>query len=39
MKKSYDFKFKSHVALEALCRELTVAEIARKYQVHPNQVQ
>ena len=39
MKKSYDSKFKSRVALEALRRELTVAEIAGKYQVHPNQVQ
>ena len=39
MKKSYDSKFKSRVALEALRGELTVAEIAGKYQVHPNQVQ
>ena len=39
MKKSYDSKFKSRVALEALRGEQTVAEIAGKYQVHPNQVQ
>ena len=39
MKKSYDSKFKSRVALEALRGELTVAEIAGKYQAHPNQVQ
>ena len=39
MKKSYDSKFKSRVALEALRGELTVAEIAGKYQIHPNQVQ
>ena len=39
MKKSYGSKFKSRVALEALRGELTVAEIAGKYQVHPNQVQ
>ena len=31
MKKSYDSKFKSRVALEALRGELTVAEIAGKY--------
>ena len=38
MKKSYDSKFKSRVALEALRGKLTVAEIAGKYQIHPNQV-
>ena len=39
MKKSYDSKFKSRVALEAMRGELTIAEIASKYQIHPNQVQ
>ena len=39
MKKSYDSKFRSRVALEALRGELTVAKIAGKYQIHPNQVQ
>ena len=39
MKKSYDSKFKSRVALEALRGDLTVAEIAGKYQIHPNLVQ
>ena len=39
MKKTYDSKFKSRVALEALRGELTIAEIASKYQIHPNQVQ
>lgn len=39
MKKTYDSKFKSRVALEALRGELTLSEIAGKYQVHPNQVQ
>ncbi len=39
MKKSYNSKFKSRVALEALRGELTDAEIAKKYQDHPNQVQ
>ena len=33
------FQIQSRVALEALRGELTVAEIAEKYQVHPNQVQ
>ena len=39
MRKTYDSKFKSRVALEAMRGELTIAEIASKYQVHPNQVQ
>ena len=39
MKKTYDSKFKSRVALEAMRGELTIAEIASKYQIHPNQVQ
>ena len=39
MRKTYDSKFKSCVALEAMRGELTIAEIASKYQVHPNQVQ
>lgn len=39
MKQSYDNKFKSRVALEALRGESTVAEIAGKYQIHPNLVQ
>ncbi len=39
MRKSYDNKFKSRVALEAMRGELTIAEIASKYKVHPNQVQ
>ena len=39
MKKSYDSKFKSRVAQEALWGVLTVAEISGKYQIHPNLVQ
>ena len=39
MKKSHDSKVKRPVALEALRGNLTVAEIAGKYQIHPNQVQ
>ena len=38
MKKKYDSKFKSRVALEALRGERTIAEIAGTYNVHPNQV-
>lgn len=38
MKKSYNSQFKSRVALEALRGELTIAEIAGKYQIHPNLV-
>lgn len=36
MKKSYDSKFKSRVALEAVYGELTATEIAGEYQVYPN---
>lgn len=39
MKKSYDSKFKSRVALEALRGEQTMAELAGKYQIHPNLIQ
>ena len=38
MEKSYDSKFKSRVALDALRGELTVAESAGKYLIHQNQV-
>ena len=38
MKRKFDSKFKSRVALEALRGERTIAEIAGAYQVHPNQV-
>ena len=38
MKKTYDGKFKSRAAPEALRGDLTVAEFAGKYQVHPNPV-
>lgn len=37
MKKTYDSKFKSHMALEALHGELTITEIASKYQIHPSE--
>ena len=29
---------KAKVALEALCNEATIAELAAKYQLHPNQI-
>lgn len=38
MRKKYDGKFKSRVALEALRGDRTIAEIAGTYNVHPNQV-
>jgi len=39
MKKTYSSSFKGKVALEACLGTSTIAEIAGKYQVHPNQVQ
>jgi len=38
MKRSFDSKFKSRVALAALRDDKTIAEIAGEFQVHPNQV-
>ncbi len=38
MRKRYDAQFKARVALEAIRRDRTLAEIARAYQVHPNQI-
>ena len=38
MRKNYDSRFKSKVALEAIRGEKTLAQIASEYEVHPNQV-
>jgi len=38
MKKSYDSKFKSQVAIEAIQGNRTIAEIAGEYNLHPNLV-
>lgn len=37
-RKRYSSEFKSKVALEAIQEQSTLAEIASKYGVHPNQV-
>lgn len=38
MRKSYDKSFKAKVALEAIKEELTIQELAKKFDVHPNQI-
>lgn len=38
MRKKFDEEFKAKVALEAIKEELTLTEIAEKYEVHPNQI-
>ena len=37
-RRQFSAEFKAKVALEAMRGELTVAEIAQKYQVHPNMI-
>lgn len=38
MRKTYTSEFKAKVVLEVLREEQTVAQIAAKYEVHPNQL-
>lgn len=37
-RQSFDKAFKAKVVLEALREELTIQDIAKKYEVHPNQI-
>jgi len=37
-RRQFDGKFKSKIALEAIRGLRTISEIAKQYQVHPNQV-
>ena len=37
-RRQFSAQFKATVALEAIGGELTVAEMAKKYQVHPNMI-
>jgi transposase-like protein len=38
IRKSYDKKFKSKVAIEAIREDQTIQDLAQKYDVHPNQI-
>ena len=38
IRKRFDEQFKATVALEAIKEEMTLQELAEKYQVHPNQI-
>lgn len=38
MRKKFDEAFKAKIALEAIKEEMTLQELADKYEVHPNQI-
>lgn len=38
MRHKFDEQFKAKVALEAVKEEMTLQELAQKYEVHPNQI-
>jgi transposase-like protein len=37
-RKQYSAQFRAKVALEALCGEKTIAEIAAQYEIHPTMI-
>lgn len=37
-RRKFSSEFKARVALEALREELTLSELAKKYNIHPNQI-
>ena len=37
-RRNFSAEFKAKVAMEALSEELTLSELASKYNIHPNQI-